>query len=121
MFPVMLDGVVPPLLVLFAAALLLTWRHWYLRTHQAHGARAVTAIVIALVVITAALEIGMGRAVTYRNGPVKLWVGNVNSEQNSQQLFDPYSFTHVVHGAVFYGLTRAVMGPASIKQWQLGG
>ena len=60
------------------------------------------------------LELSMGRPVAYRGGPVRLWVGNVNSDQNSQQLFDPYSFTHVIHGALFYALTRPVMGPAAI-------
>jgi hypothetical protein len=110
----MLDGIVPPLLVSFAAALLLWWRHWYVRRHKSREAKAGTVIVLALVVIAATIEIGMGRALTYKNGPVRLWVGDVNSDQNSQQLFDPYTFTHIVHGALFYGLTRAVMGPASI-------
>ena len=41
-------------------------------------------------------------------------MGDVNSDQSSQQIFDPYSFTHVIHGALFYGLTHAVMGPASL-------
>jgi hypothetical protein len=102
------------LLVLLAAALLLWWRHWYLLRHKGSEARAGTIIVLALVVIAAVIEIGMGRSLTYRNGAVRLWVGDVNSDQNSQQLFDPYTFTHIVHGALFYGLTRAVMGPASI-------
>jgi hypothetical protein len=110
----MLDGIVPPLLVFLAAALLLWWRHWYVHRHEGRDARAGTIIVFVLVVVAATIEIGMGRPLTYRNGPVRLWVGDVNSDQNSQQLFDPYTFTHIVHGALFYGLTRAVMGPATI-------
>jgi hypothetical protein len=32
------------------------------------------------------------------------WSGEVNSRHNSQHLADPYSFTHVLHGVIFYGL-----------------
>jgi hypothetical protein len=32
------------------------------------------------------------------------WSGEVLSSHNSQHLFDPYSFTHVLHGVVFCGL-----------------
>jgi hypothetical protein len=110
----MLDGIVPPLIVFVVAALLMWGRSWYLRRHRGRKRRADAVIVIALVVITATLEIGMGRSLAYENGPVRLWVGDVNSDQNSQQLSDPYSFTHVIHGALFYGLTYVAMGPASI-------
>lgn len=32
------------------------------------------------------------------------WSGDVHSAHNSQHLFDPYSFTHVLHGFVLCGL-----------------
>jgi hypothetical protein len=110
----MLDGIVPPLIVVVIAALLIWCRRLYLRRHKEHDRRADVAVVIALVVLTASLEIGMGRSLTYTNGPVRLWVGDVNSDQNSQQISDPYSFTHVIHGALFYGVTYLAMGPASV-------
>jgi hypothetical protein len=72
------------------------------------------AIVMAVVALTATLELAMGRSPAYRNGPVRLWVGDVNSDQNSQQVTDPYTFSHVIHGAIFYGLTHVAMGPASM-------
>jgi Protein of unknown function (DUF2585) len=109
-----LDGIVPPLLVIGAAAMLLWFRRLYVSRHSAHDFRADATVTIGLVVIVAMLELSMGRPPTYRTGPVRLWVGNVNSDQNSQQLFDPYSFTHVIHGALFYALTRAAMGPAGV-------
>ena len=56
----------------------------------------------------------MGRPLTYRNGPVRVWSGDIASDQNSQQVSDPYTFTHFTHGALFYALTRALMPPASI-------
>ena len=45
---------------------------------------------------------------------MRLWSGDINSDQNSQQVFDPYSFTHVIHGAAFYGLTRLIPGTAAL-------
>jgi len=33
-----------------------------------------------------------------------LWDGDIRSSHNSQHLFDPYSFTHVLHGVLFCGL-----------------
>ncbi len=37
-------------------------------------------------------------------GRVTIWVGQVCSSDNSQHIFDPYSFTHVLHGFLFFWL-----------------
>lgn len=37
-------------------------------------------------------------------GTVRFWTGDIWSAENSQQLFDPYSFTHLLHGFIFCGL-----------------
>jgi hypothetical protein len=56
----------------------------------------------------------MGRPMVYQHGPVNLWSGDINSDQNSQQIADPYTLTHVVHGAAFYALTRLALPSASV-------
>jgi hypothetical protein len=109
-----LDGVVPPLLVAAFSGLLLWCRRIYLARRGASEWRADAAAAIGIVCVTAVLEVTMGRTLTYRNGPVRIWVGDVQSDQNSQQISDPYTFSHVVHGALFYGLTHLTMGPASV-------
>ena len=37
-------------------------------------------------------------------GRVDLWSGNICSSDNSQHLLDPFSFTHVLHGFLFFWL-----------------
>jgi hypothetical protein len=37
-------------------------------------------------------------------GEIYLWAGDTRSSHNSQHLFDPYSFTHVLHGVILYGV-----------------
>jgi Protein of unknown function (DUF2585) len=110
----MLDGVVPPLIVAGASAALLWCRRIYVARHPSHHWRADVAVAVAVVCVTATLQIAMGRTLTYKNGPVALWVGDVTSDQNSQQIADPYTFSHVIHGALFYGLTHVMIGTASL-------
>jgi len=109
----MLDGLVPPLLTASAAALLFGCRRAYVRLGGRRW-RADLVAGVAIVCVTALLEVGMGRTLTYRNGPIRLWVSEVHSDHNSQQVTDWYTFTHVIHGALFYGATNLVMGPASL-------
>jgi hypothetical protein len=51
-------------------------------------------------------------------GHVAAWAGNVNSPENSQQLFDPYSFTHVLHGFMFFGAVH-FLWPQLSRVWQM--
>jgi hypothetical protein len=41
--------------------------------------------------------------------PFKLWAANPLGQDNSQQLSDWYSLSHIVHGFIFYGLTCLVL------------
>jgi hypothetical protein len=109
----MLDGLVPPLIIALSATLLLWCRQIYVR-RRGRQWHADFAAAIGIVCVTALLELAMGRSLTYRNGPIRPWVGEVNSDENSQQVSDWYTFSHVIHGALFYGVTHLTMGPASL-------
>jgi hypothetical protein len=47
-------------------------------------------------------------------GRLALWSGDIQSSHNSQHLLDPYSFTHVLHGLIFYALLRPLAGKLGV-------
>lgn len=51
-------------------------------------------------------------------GKLLIWVGQICSSNNSQHFFDPYSFTHVLHGFLFFWLI-AWLVPRLTSSWQL--
>ena len=65
--------------------------------------RWIIAIFIAVLAVTGGIEFWMGRLPLGPDGRFGLWEGDIWSGENSQRVADPYSFSHLVHGMLFYG------------------
>ena len=68
------------------------------------GGRVAWLAAIGLVAVAAGIQLAMGREPMCTCGYIKPWHGIVVSSENSQHIADWYTFTHVIHGVVFYGL-----------------
>ena len=63
--------------------------------------RAALAAILIFIIAAAAL-LAMGRNPICTCGTIDLWVGARDSPKTSQMLADWYSFSHIVHGLIFY-------------------
>src|SRR5690349_15166720 len=60
----------------------------------------------ALVGLQVAILHGFGQPLIAASGHIVLWVGEPRSADTSQQLTDWYSFSHIIHGFIFFWLLR---------------
>jgi hypothetical protein len=51
------------------------------------------------------------------SGDLSPWAGNIGNLHTSQHLFDPYTFTHVLHGFILCGLLAWIL-PRLATQWR---
>ena len=66
---------------------------------------AAWVIGVAIMALAASVELINGRKIWGISGEPGVWSGDVNSSHNSQYMTDPYSFSHITHGILFYALT----------------
>jgi hypothetical protein len=64
------------------------------------------AIAAVLIGVQVAVLHSFGQPFIAASGRILFWVGNPFSPDTSQQLTDWYSFSHIIHGFIFFGLLQ---------------
>jgi hypothetical protein len=74
------------------------------------------AAIFVLLLLQAILLHFFGQPLISASHVIMLWAGEVHSLENSQQLTDWYSFSHVIHGFLFYLALRFLFPKLTV--WQ---
>lgn len=77
--------------------------------------RFVIISMIAVFGLVATVEIHSGRSLLGPDGKFGWWDNNVWSSENSQRVADAYSFSHIIHGMLFYGFLWLVARKLPLK------
>ena len=86
---------------------------------QNHQGKSRRWLAIGAVLTAAVYQLhNQGRIWWCACGQPNMWAGDIWSSHNSQHALDPYSFTHVLHGIVFYGII-AWLFPRMSFAWRL--
>jgi hypothetical protein len=77
---------------------------WYKRIPLS----VVLLMAVGFIVLQALVLLALGQPPICTCGTIKLWTGDVSGPENSQQLTDWYTYTHIVHGFVLYFLLSLI-------------
>jgi hypothetical protein len=69
---------------------------------------AALLISLGIIVVAAGILYAMGRIPFCKCGTIKLWYGGRGDSQMSQHLTDWYTYSHVLHGIIFYWLLSII-------------
>jgi len=86
------------------------------KTDRARLLQIVVASLVLLMMIV--LLRAQGRMFLCACGYFDIWTSDTCSSNNSQQLFDPYSFTHVLHGFLFFWVIALLFRRRLSASWQ---
>ena len=81
---------------------------------QVTRTRFVVPVILGIMMVQAVVLHLMGRVWICSCGTVRFWVGDIWSAELSQQMFDWYTPSHVVHGILFYGLLHLLLPRAPV-------
>jgi hypothetical protein len=75
-------------------------------------------VILGTIVVLGALaflELHSGRSFFGPDGKFGWWDGNIWGSENSQRVADAYSFSHIIHGMLFYGFLWLVARRLPVK------
>lgn len=82
------------------------------------GTLASIVVIFAVILVMGVALWVEGRLLICACGEFKIWITDTCSSNNSQHLFDPYSFTHILHGFLLFWLVLLLFRNIA-PVWQL--
>ncbi len=72
--------------------------------------------ILSIIILTVLQLYHQGRIVWCKSGDYAPWSSDAWGSHNSQHLFDPYSFTHILHGVLYFWLINLIFRKKTFVQ-----